>query len=276
MHISPVYYFFMEPNVQTETTTTEQMPLSSPTPTSGRNSILIPLAILAGFGMVAGAIFFGGGGAAPYVVQTDEAENRVQPQDNGDPENVTPVTAEDWIRGNPNAPIQIVEYSDYDCPFCKNFHETMNQIMAEYGTSGQVSWVYRHFPLAQLHPNAPRIALAAECVGHLGGNEAFWEFSDLVFDERGTNEPTNITRLEESAVTSGVDAAAFNNCVDNEEYMADVQADFENAVAVGGRGTPHSIIIVGNQTGVINGAQPYSAVKQNIDNLLAQLNGTAN
>lgn len=254
-------------------TTTTQPVTTSATPFN-RNSILVPVAIILGFGMVAAAIFFSGGSQPQYVVDTAGNENQVQEQDSGNPENINPVTAGDWIRGNPNAPIQIVEYSDYDCPFCKNFHETMNQIMAEYGTSGQVAWVYRHFPLAQLHPNAPRIALAAECVGSLGGNEAFWTFSDLVFDERGTNEPTNITRLEEFAVTSGVDAAAFNNCVDNEEYMADVQADFENAVAVGGRGTPHSIVIVGDQTGVINGAQPYGAVKQIVDNLIAQLGGT--
>jgi protein-disulfide isomerase len=259
----------------TETASNSTASASAASNPFGRNSILIPVAILLGFGMVAAAIFFSAGGQPQYVVDSGESENRVQPEDSGDPENINPVTADDWIRGNPNAPIQIVEYSDYDCPFCKNFHETMNQIMAEYGPTGQVSWVYRHFPLAQLHPNAPRIALAAECVGNLGGNEAFWTFSDLVFDERGTNDPTNITRLEEFAVTSGVDATAFNNCVDNEEYLNDVQEDFDNAVAVGGRGTPHSIVIVGDQTGVINGAQPYGAVKQIVDNLLAQLEGTA-
>jgi|SRR6056297_1566105 len=262
-------------NPTTEATSNPVTPEATATNPFGRNSILIPVAILAGFGLVAAAIFFSGSGQPQYVVDNGPTENQVQPEDSGDPENINPVTEDDWIRGNPNAPIQIVEFSDYDCPFCKNFHDTMKQIMAEYGPSGQVSWVYRHFPLAQLHPNAPRIALAAECVGNLGGNEAFWTFSDLVFDERGTNEPTNITRLEEFAVTSGVDATAFNNCVENEEYLDDVQADFDNAVAVGGRGTPHSIVIVGDQTGVINGAQPYGAVKQIVDNLLAQLEGTA-
>lgn len=269
----------MEDRTPSEDTTNVPAPNQSPASnaparTLGKNSILIPIAILLGFGMVAAAIFFSGG-QTEYVVDNSESDNRVQPTDSGDPENVNPVTEDDWIRGNPNAPIQIVEYSDYDCPFCKNFHDTMKQIMDEYGTSGQVSWVYRHFPLTQLHPNAPRIALAAECVGNLAGNDGFWQFSDLVFDERGTNEPTNITRLEEFAVTSGADATAFNTCMENEEYMDDVQADFENAVAVGGRGTPHSIVIVGDQTGVINGAQPYSSVKQIVDNLLAQLEGTA-
>lgn len=243
-------------------------------PTNRTQSILIPIAIVFGFALVAAAIFFSGGRSAPQNVAVNTPPtNQVQPTDSGSPEAVNPVTEDDWIRGNPNAPIQIVEYSDYDCPFCKNFHESMNQIIDEYGPTGEVAWVYRHFPLEQLHPNAPTIALAAECVGALGGNESFWTFSDLVFDERATNEPTNITRLEEFAVSSGVSGTDFTSCLEEQRYINEVETDFNNAIAVGGRGTPHSIIIVGDQTGVINGAQPYSFVKQSVDNLLAQIAG---
>lgn len=240
------------------------------------NSLAIPIAIVFGFGLIAAAIFFSGGNAsAPsnYAIENNPSENQVVPTDSGDPENINPVNEDDHIRGNPNAPIVIVEYSDYDCPFCKNYHETMNQIMAEYGTSGEVAWVYRHFPLQQLHPNAPKIAMAAECVAELGGNEAFWEFSDLVFDERSTNEPTNLLRLDEFATTAGVDVTAFNTCLTEERHQDKVEEDFNNAIAIGGRGTPHSIILVGDQQGVINGAQPYSSVKQIVDNLLAQIQG---
>ena len=262
----------MDQNPESSDHTTEPMAVAPRA--DGANSILIPVAILLGFGMIAAAIFFSNsGGQAPVAATGQDQETRVQPTDSGSPDAVAPVSEDDWIRGNPNAPIQIVEYSDYDCPFCKNFHDTMNQIMAEYGTNGQVAWVYRHFPLAQLHPNAARIALASECVGHLGGNEAFWDFSDLVFDERSTNEPTNMARLEEFATTAGVSAAAYNECMSEEQYIDEVETDFNNAVAVGGRGTPHSIVIVGDQTGVINGAQPYGAVKQIVDNLIAQLEG---
>ena len=257
--------------------TTSSVPSETPAPSAAASqNVLIPIAIIIGFGMIAAAIFFSNGRATTQVAMpNNEPENRVQPTDSGSPENVAPVTEEDWIRGNPNAPIQIVEYSDYDCPFCKNFHDTMNQVMTEYGTTGEVAWIYRHFPLAQLHPNAPRIAQAAECVGHLGGNEAFWTFSDLIFNERETNQATDMTRLAGYAATAGVDQAAYTECVTSDQYMADVEADFNNAVAVGGRGTPHSIIIVGDQTGVINGAQPYSAVRQIIENLQAQLEGSA-
>lgn len=256
----------MEPerfNNQTQVTKTKNLP-----------AILTPLAIVCGFAMIAVAVFFSGGGAAKnqagLVIPTTE---QGQPTVASGPDNVAPVTKADWIRGNPNAPIQIVEYSDYDCPFCKDFHETMKRVINEYGSNGQVAWVYRHFPLTQLHPNAPAIAQAAECVGHLGGNEAFWTFSDLVFSERGTNEATDMSKLAGFAQTAGVATDTYNNCVNNETYLQNVEADFENAAAVGGRGTPYSVIIVGDQTGVINGAQPYNTVKNIVETLLAQLEG---
>src|SRR5690606_34807350 len=87
-------------------------------------------------------------------------------------ENIAPVTADDHIRGNPNAPLMIVEYSDFDCPYCKSFHVTMQKIIEEYGPSGKVAWVYRHLPLTSLHPSAAYIAETSECVAELGGNDA--------------------------------------------------------------------------------------------------------
>jgi len=87
----------------------------------------------------------------------------------------------DHTNGDADARIQIVEYSDFECPFCGRFHETMNQVMAQYGESGDVNWTYRHFPLDQIHPQARPLAIASECVAELGGNEKFWEFSNIMF-----------------------------------------------------------------------------------------------
>lgn len=235
-------------------------------------SYAIPIAIIIGFGLIAAAIFFSGSTENTPLAGTQETDT-TQEEPQGSPEAINPVTEDDHIRGNPNAPIVIVEYSDYDCPFCKNFHETMQQVMAEYGESGQVAWVYRHFPLEQLHPNAPRIAQAAECVADLGGNEAFWTFSDLVFGERETNAQTNPVEIPTYAETAGVDRDEFTACMDSGETRGAVEEDFNNAIAIGGRGTPHSIILVGDQQGVINGAQPYGTVKGIIDNLLQQIEG---
>lgn len=241
-----------------------------PTTTQPRQSqsLGVPIAIVIAAAIVAGAILYNGNNAAPV------AQEPVTPgADEGVEVVVEPVTEDDHIRGNPNAPIILVEYSDYDCPFCKNFHQTMNRIMDEYGVDGRVAWVYRHFPLAQLHPNAPRISEASECVAELGGNEAFWTFSDLVFGERGQNEPTNLSRLSEFAESAGVDRRGFETCLESGRYTEQIGLDVAEAIAAGGQGTPHTIVMVGDQQGVINGAQPYEVVKQIVDGLINQIEG---
>lgn len=89
---------------------------------------------------------------------------------------IEPVNDSDHLLGNPNAPVLMVEYSDLECPFCQRFHPTMKQALDEY--EGQIAWVYRHFPLDALHPNARKAAEASECVAKVAGNDKFWEFID--------------------------------------------------------------------------------------------------
>jgi len=89
---------------------------------------------------------------------------------------VPPVDANDHILGNANAPITIIEYSDYECPYCKAFHATLNQIVTD--GAGSVSWVYRHWPI---HQNSFEKLVAAECVAKIKGNDTFWKYSDLLF-----------------------------------------------------------------------------------------------
>ncbi len=93
-------------------------------------------------------------------------------------DNLKPVTATDHIRGDINAPVKIVQFSDIDCPFCKKFHTTMQEVMKTYGKDGKVAWVFRNFPLTQLHPDAANKAEASECIAELGGNDKFWSFVD--------------------------------------------------------------------------------------------------
>ena len=236
--------------------------------TSKSNPFIIPAAILIGFGLIAAAIFFSGAtdtsGTAP-VTGTAPEEKAVERSE------IRPIDEDDHIRGNPNAPIVILEYSDYDCPFCKNYHETMNKIMDDYGSTGKVAWVFRHFPIKQLHPNARTIALASECVADLGGNDAFWKFSDLIFSEREINAQTNMTKLALFATQSGVNEDAYNSCVTDKKFVGQVDADFADAANAGAQGTPYSLVLVGGQQGVINGAQPYEAVKQIMETLLTQI-----
>ncbi|HMO78132.1 MAG TPA: thioredoxin domain-containing protein [Candidatus Paceibacterota bacterium] len=234
-------------------------------PKTSNSSLAIPISIVLGFGLIAIAIYFSASGTT--APNNNQAAAVTAPP----PANIRTVDSSDNIRGNPNAPILIVEYSDYDCPFCKRFHETMNQVMNEYGVGGKVAWVYRQLPIAQLHPNAPKISEAALCVSELAGNDAFWTFSDLVFGERGINDPTNMSRLAEFAGKAGADTSAFNSCLESGRMAARVNESANEAAAAGINGTPQSYIIVGNNQLPIEGAQPYAAVKQAIDNILGQL-----
>lgn len=237
-------------------------------PTTQRSSLAIPAAIVIGFALIAGAILFSGTGApAKTAVQVPgEPAAAVKAE-------VRPVDDTDYVRGNPNAPIVVIEYSDYDCPFCKNFHDTMNTVMKEFGVGGKVAWTYRQYPIVQLHPNAPRISEAAYCVGDLGGTDAFWKFSDLIFNEREVNAKTEMTRLPEFAEKAGIKRTDFNSCLEEGKNGARVQASLQEGAAAGAQGTPYSIVMVGDQQAVINGAQPYAVVKQIIENLIKQLEG---
>jgi protein-disulfide isomerase len=240
-------------------------------PTSNKSSIAIPIAIVFGFGLIAAAIYFSGMGSTTQQVVTTPSDSAARQITKAD---IRPVDETDFIKGNPNAPILIVEYSDYDCPFCKNFHETMNQIMNEYGVGGKVAWVYRQFPIAQLHPNAPRISEAALCVGEVAGNDAFWEFSDSIFEQREINEATNVTRLPEFAVSAGANREEFMACLESGKKKEVVNASLQEAFEAGIQGTPHSFVLIGNQQAPIEGAQPYEVVKQIVENLIGQLEGT--
>jgi protein-disulfide isomerase len=119
-------------------------------------------------------------GAVPAatIQQVIELARSGAEADPGDTDQVNPVTDADHVKGDRNAAIKVVEYSDFDCPFCGRFHDSMNSVVE---SNDDVAWVYRHFPLDQLHPQARAVAQAAECVAELGGNEAFWTFTDGYF-----------------------------------------------------------------------------------------------
>lgn len=230
------------------------------------NPLLIPIAIVIAGALIAGAMIYSGNGSASPQAQNDGTPQVQEEEDTTD--QVRPVDASDHIRGNPDAPVVIVEYSDFECPFCKRFHFTLMEIMEEYGASGDVAWVFRHFPLEQLHPvKAHAEAVAAECIAELGGNDAFWEFSDIFFERTPSNNQTDIdTLLPQIAQELGVDAEAFSECRASGRYDEAIAADYNNALETGGRGTPWSVVIAPNgETFPLSGAQPYSAVKQLIE-----------
>src|SRR3989344_6500988 len=236
---------------------------------SQHNPYIIPLSILISGTLIAGAVMYVGDngfgrGAPAQLGAAAGANNAAVPTVPGaELEAVRALAEADHVLGNPSAPVKIIEYSDLECPFCARFHETMKQVMDEYGKDGRVAWVYRHFPLEQIHQNARPGALASECAAKLGGSQAFWSFIDGVF---GRQEKTlSQSFFSEVAGTIGLDANAFDSCVSSENYAGLIDAHIENAIASGGRGTPFSIIIAKDGSKqVVNGAVPYATLKSQI------------
>lgn len=215
--------------------------------------------------IIAGAIFLTNGSSS---TGTAAQQPQAAPQQTGDLEAMTAVSSADHIRGNPNAPVKIVEYSDFECPFCKGFHATMKQVMDEYGASGKVAWVYRHFPLEQLHPvKARKEAVATECANEQGGNDAFWKYADRFFELTPSNNQTDIdTVLPQIAKEIGLNVATFNECLASTKYDQHIENEVQNAVATGGQGTPWSIVVGKDEKKYpLSGAQPYPNVKQLIE-----------
>jgi len=138
-----------------------------------QNTFTIPLAIIVAGGLVAAAIYFGAGSSNPTPIANNTDTQAVDI-------NLVSVTEKDHIIGDRNAELVIIEYSDTECPFCKTFHKTMKEVVQNY--DGKVAWVYRHFPIAQLHSKASKEAEATECAAELGGNQAFWKYLDKIFE----------------------------------------------------------------------------------------------
>jgi len=179
------------------------------------------------------------------------------------------ITADDHVRGDRNAPIALVEYTDLECPFCKSFHPTTKQIVDEY--KGKVMLVFRHFPLA-FHANAQKEAEAAECASELGGNDAFWKYVDAIFDRTTSNgRGFSLDALVPLAGEIGLSQAKFQECLDSGKYTKKIQ-DEENAGAQAGvTGTPGNIIlnVKTGETKLIPGALPFESFKTVIDEMLA-------
>ncbi|EFK96954.1 Sodium/proton antiporter [sediment metagenome] len=176
---------------------------------------------------------------------------------------IIPISSDDWVKGNRDAKIVLFEYSDYECPYCKRFHPTGEQMLEEYGD--QAAWVYRHFPLDSIHPNARPLALAAECAGKLGGNDAFWVFTDAFMDENNTADSAEL------AQRAGLNLDALNSCVENKETEDLVEADLQGGLAAGITGTPGNVLMntETGETSFVPGAVPFSMLKTSIDELLA-------
>ena len=174
---------------------------------------------------------------------------------------------DDHIRGNGDATYLLIEYSDFECPYCKQFHATAKQFLKEYGTDA--AWVYRHYPLAQIHSKATDEAIASECVASLGGNDAFWKFVDGLFEVTPSNDGLDLSLLPGLAASAGVDSSAFENCYNQKETAKIVEDQYKSGVSFGVRGTPGSFLINTNNGKAvpIPGALPFEAFRQALDKI---------
>ncbi|MDA9982133.1 DsbA family protein [Gammaproteobacteria bacterium] len=190
-------------------------------------------------------------------------------------ENVRPVSAErDHIRGNAEAEISLIEYSDFECPFCKRFHPTAKQLVKAY--DGKVNWVYRHFPLSFHNPGAQKQAEASECANELGGNDIFWTYNDSIYERTTSNgKGFPVDNLIPLAVELGMDEQQFKECLDSGRHADRVKEDFVEGSSIGVTGTPGNVLR-SNRTGkalMRPGAQPFARLKADIDGLLAAAPG---
>lgn len=174
----------------------------------------------------------------------------------GDFSKVSSVTDKDHIRGDKNAEITLIEFSDFQCPFCKRHLPTINQLLSQY--EGKIRFVYRHFPLSSIHPFAQKAAEASECAGDQG---KFWEYHDTLFDNQSALDTAS---LKSYAGNLGLNQSQFDNCLDSDKYASLVNKHLQEGQAAGVSGTPGTFV----NDQLVKGAYPVATFTQIIDGLL--------
>lgn len=247
--------------------------------------LLLPLALVLSAIIIGASLIISANALSGKVLGTNTGGTATAPTDGANPTNDTPPATgksnidDDAILGNRDtAKVAIVEFSDYECPFCKRHAvDTYPQIVDKYVKSGQAIIVYRDFPLSFHDPLATTQAMAAECVGELGGDNKYYEYHDLIFK----NTSSNGNGMQKSALYTmaeqiGIDKGQFTTCLDSEKYKAEVQKDIADGQASGVSGTPSFVIgkfdkNSGSVDGVvISGAMPYASFETAIEEQLAK------
>ncbi len=181
---------------------------------------------------------------------------------------------DDPVIGDKNAKVTIIDFTDYECPFCKKyFDETFAQIKKEYIDSGKVKYVVRDLPLS-FHQNAPKEAEAAECAREQGGDEGYFKYHDEIF-KRTTSNGTGLALNQLSVIANdlGLNGDELQTCLDADKYKAEIEKDLADAGKAGASGTPSFFIGKSSPDNIISGtpligAQPFSSFKTAIDQQL--------
>ena len=177
------------------------------------------------------------------------------------------ITDRDHVRGSDDAQVVIIEYSDYECPFCKKFHLTMQEVVD--ANAGKVAWVYRHYPLDALHPKARTESMAAECAYKQGGDDAFWAMSDLIYEVTPSNNKLDLEELPKLAEQIGLNGEELQACIDAEEFKDFIEEQFQGGVTAGITGTPGNFIVAKDgRAWLLPGAIPLESIQTVIDEAL--------
>lgn len=224
-----------------------------------REAWLIPGAII-----IAGAIL----AVALYNHRVSAIPGSVE----GDVSMVRPVSPDDHIIGNPQAPVTLITYADIDSSHTKTFNATLQQLMSEYASGGQVAWVYRHLPLIDQHVYAAQHAQAAECAASVGGAGMFWRFIDALNAQAPGTQQFNPRDYGAVVSALGILPQGFEQCLDDRTFEKRVADDFTNGMAAGAGGSPFSVLLVrGLPPVTIDGAVPYDDMKRILDEAIGRV-----
>lgn len=233
----------------------------------------VPAAIIvAGLLIAASVLFVGSGGTASLFRGTSGTPGpQVSPTVSNAPIDTSKLEdGEDPVLGNANAKVTIVEFSDFQCPYCRSFYnDSFGLIKKTYIDTGKVRLVFRDFPLTQIHPASRPSALAGACAEEQG---KFWQFHDAMFAQQDKKDPSGgtvsfgVSDIKSWMNGIGLDMATFNRCLDSQKYAGEVDRDIADGTALGVSGTPSFFI---NGT-LLVGAQPFSVFQQAIDAALAK------
>ncbi len=226
-----------------------------------KSQYVLPITIVIAGALIAGAVFWSGKNSTQGMAPNTNPNGSITARA------YTP--GQDHILGNPNAAVKVVEYMDLECPHCKVFNTTMHQIIAYYGKSGQVAWVQRPFPLAQIHSKAPQEAQAAECAAAQGGDTAYFAYTDKIFEITPSDNGLDLAQLPTVAQQVGLDVAKFNDCLSKNTYAQKVTDSYNEALSYGAQGTPFSLVMVGTEAVALSGDQPYDSMRAAIDAVLS-------
>ncbi|NCS32174.1 thioredoxin domain-containing protein [bacterium] len=252
-----------------------------------QNNIGTPVAIVITGLMISLGLYFGlqgvpglsNGGAVAGVVGgtgsagTDTGVATPIPQPT-QPSVTTISVDDDPVLGDPNAPVTVIEFSDYECPFCqRSYNDMLPLLKKEYIDTGLVKLVFRDFPLSFHEPKATEEAIAANCAREQGGDAMYFKYHDAIFDKTLSNGAGPSESLTQLATDLGLDPGAFDACLANNDYAAEVQKDVADGNAGFVGGTPTYYVGASTDSGeieaeIIVGAVPYTSIKPVIESYL--------